>query len=158
MTAKPHRSRRQPKVPSPEDEQGRAQSSPVIDYENAALEQIVTPQPLTVTALNVTQCLDRLTDEISQPFPSNSGYVISRWFLLLPGSYGRNKTLDFAMKAFTAHHVGSMTMNKQAVRYARSAYLEALSRLRKSLNNPTEALSSEVNCCVLLLCMYEVSY
>lgn len=143
---------------SSEDEQSRAQSSPVIDYENVALEKIVTSRPLGAATLNVIQCLGRLTDEISQPFPSNSGYVISRWFLLLPGSYGQNKTLDFAMKAFTAHHVGSMTMNKQAVRYARSAYLESLSRLRKSLNDPSEALSSEVNCCVLLLCMYEVSH
>lgn len=130
----------------------------MIDYENVAFKNIVTSQTLGVAALNVTHCLGRLTDEISQPFPSDSGYVISRWFLLLPGSYGRNKTLDLAMKAFTAHHVGSMTMNKQAVRYARSAYLEALRRLRKSLNNPSEALSSEVNCCVLLLCIYEVSY
>jgi hypothetical protein len=41
-------------------------------------------------------------------------------------------------------------------RYSRFAYIEALSSLQKSLNAPSERLSADIFCAVLLLCMYEV--
>ncbi|KAL4865349.1 hypothetical protein BDV12DRAFT_149955 [Aspergillus spectabilis] len=162
ITAKPYRSRRKRKLPSSEREEldrartiQKSTSFPMAQNDLSTSGKTRLQSPV-LADLNVTQCLERLTDEISQPFPSTSGYVISRWFSFLPELYGRNKTLDVSLKAFVAHHVGNVTLNKQAVQYARSAYLEALSRLRKSLSNPSESLSSEVHCSVLLLCLYEL--
>ncbi|KAL4803198.1 hypothetical protein BDV18DRAFT_163254 [Aspergillus unguis] len=60
------------------------------------------------------------------------------------------------MKAFCAHHIGNVTLNQQAFRYARSVYLQSLTKLRISLNHSDEALSSEIYCSVLLLCLYEL--
>ncbi|KAL3490436.1 hypothetical protein BJX62DRAFT_225863 [Aspergillus germanicus] len=159
VTAKPHRSQRRPK-PSNFTE-GRSLAVPVpgdasdADHENTGVWTVRRLSPDSGD-LYVTQCLDKLTDEISQPFPTTSGYVISRWFLLFPSIYGRNRTLDSAMKAFVAHHVGNVTLNKQAIQYARSTYGEALGRLRKSLSSSSEALSSEIYCSVLILCFYEL--
>ncbi|KAF7117594.1 hypothetical protein CNMCM5793_006686 [Aspergillus hiratsukae] len=49
-----------------------------------------------------------------------------------------------------------MLQNDQMARYSRFAYIEALSRLRKSLNASSERLSSDIFCAVLLLCLYEL--
>ncbi|KAL4876624.1 hypothetical protein BJY04DRAFT_231518 [Aspergillus karnatakaensis] len=161
VTAKPYRSRRKSRQSSLDQAQdgGGTISTKAIPCKTET--SLITPSEMALgspshAGLNLTQCFDRLTDEMSQPFPSTSGYVISRWFLFLPQLYGRSGTLDVTMKAFVAHHVGNVTINKQAVRYARSAYLVALSRLRKSLSTPSESLSSEVYCSVLLLCIYEL--
>jgi hypothetical protein len=159
VTAKPHRSQRRPKQSN--FTEGQSWAAPVpgdasdADHENTGV-WTVRRLSSDLGDLYVTQCLDKLTDEISQPFPTTSGYVISRWFLLFPSIYGRNRTLDSAMKAFVAHHVGNVTLNKQAIQYARSTYGEALGRLRKSLSSSSEALSSEIYCSVLILCLYEV--
>ncbi|KAL2825247.1 hypothetical protein BJY01DRAFT_160316 [Aspergillus pseudoustus] len=159
VTAKPYRSqRRQKSVVSTGGQNGAATASGYgsdTEHESTGIRAVkrLSPEP---GDLNVTQCLNNLTDEISQPFPISSGYVISRWFLLFPSIYGRNRTLDSAMKAFVAHHIGNVTLSKQAIQYARTAYGEALSRLRKSLNCPSECLSSEIYCSVLLLCLYEL--
>ncbi|KAL2825290.1 hypothetical protein BDW59DRAFT_73765 [Aspergillus cavernicola] len=159
VTAKPYRSKRQPTPSSFGDEQSYASATPKrshkVDYQFNALKKARLQLP-GLEDLNVTQCLNILTDEISQPFPTTSGYVISRWFLLFPSLYGRSRTLDSAMKAFVARHIGNVTLNKQAVQYARSAYVEALNRLRFSLNDSSQCISSEVYCAVLLLCLYEL--
>lgn len=104
------------------------------------------------------QGLDIVLDEVSQPYQLNSAYVISRWLRCLPAVYGQNRALDSTIKCFVSHHIGNMMGNGHALWYARSAYVEALARLRKSLEKPAEGLSSEVFCAVLLLCMYEVSF
>ncbi|KAL2867156.1 Zn(II)2Cys6 transcription factor domain-containing protein [Aspergillus lucknowensis] len=160
VAGKPYRSPRRPKSSNQQGQQSRASSTsddsqPATDYEFTLVDR-AQPSSLGLGNLNLTQCLNTLTDEISQPFPTTSGYVISRWFLFLPSIYGRNKTLDSAMKAFVAHHVGNVTLNQKAVLYGRSAYGEALGRLRKSLNVPSEYVSSEIYCSVLLLCLYEL--
>ncbi|RAK94933.1 Zn(II)2Cys6 transcription factor [Aspergillus ibericus CBS 121593] len=115
-------------------------------------------QALTVNCanLNVMQSLDTLVLELSRPFPATSAHVISRWFRFLPAVYGRNRTLDLTIQSFAAHHIGRMGENLAAVQYAKSAYGQALYRLRVSLGKPRECLSSEVFCAVLLLCLYEL--
>ncbi|KAL3462294.1 hypothetical protein BJX64DRAFT_140758 [Aspergillus heterothallicus] len=159
VTAKPYRSQRKPRSPTSTDVQYRATPSfgagSEVEHESPGLWTIGRLSP-ALGDITMMQCLSNITDEISQPFPASSGYVISRWFLLFPSIYGQNRTLDSAMKAFVAHHVGNVTLNKQAVQYARASYGEALSRLRKSLDNPSECFSSEIYCSVLLLCLYEL--
>ncbi|KAL2811646.1 hypothetical protein BJX63DRAFT_269595 [Aspergillus granulosus] len=156
VTAKPYRSQRRPKSSISTSEQNGVVPTPGnsldTELENTGAWTVRDISP-ELGDLNMVQCLNNLTDEISQPFPTTSGFVISRWFLLFPSIYGRNRTLDSAMKAFAAHHVGNVTLNKQAVQYARSTYGEALGRLRKSLNRSSECLSSEIYCSVLLLCL-----
>jgi hypothetical protein len=159
VTAKPYRSQRRGKPSASPKGRSWTAATPgnALDAESERTGVwTVGRLSLGLGDLNVTQCLDKLTDEISQPFPTTSGYVISRWLLLFPSIYGRNRTLDSAMKAFVAHHVGNVTLNKQAIQYARSTYVEALGKLRKSLDNSSEALSPEIYCSVLILCLYEV--
>ncbi|KAF4201232.1 hypothetical protein CNMCM8927_001880 [Aspergillus lentulus] len=95
-------------------------------------------------------------DDLSQPRSSTSVHIVSRWFSGLPALYGRNETLDATVRCFTAHHISKVLQNPQMARYSRSAYIEALSRLRKSLNAPSERLSADIFCAVLLLCLYEL--
>lgn len=106
--------------------------------------------------MNVNQSLEILINELSWPFPPSSAYAIARWLPFLPAVYGQDRTLDATVRCFVAHHIGNMTQDLQAVRYARSAYVEALNSLQKALFNPFESVSAEVLCAVLLLCMYEV--
>jgi hypothetical protein len=106
--------------------------------------------------INVLQGLSSVIDDLSQPYSSTSIHIVSRWFSSLPSLYGRNKTLDATVRCFTAHHFSKMLQNDQMARYSRFAYIEALSSLRKSLNIPSERLSSDIFCAVLLLCLYEV--
>lgn len=115
-----------------------------------------TPSSLIDADLNVLQSLGALIDDFSQPTPVNQKHVTSHWFGFLPSVYGRSRTLDATIKSFVAHHFGKALQNEQMVLYARSAYGEALHRLRKSLANPSECLSTHVFCAVVLLCTYEV--
>ncbi|KKK16294.1 hypothetical protein P175DRAFT_0535587 [Aspergillus ochraceoroseus IBT 24754] len=159
VAGKPYRSRRQPKVSNLQADRQRDADSTTdsnsSNQETSAIER-VQQYSLGVGNLNVLQCLDILTYEISQPFASSSGYVVSRWLTFLPGMYGQNKTLDATVRTFVAHHIGSITRNQEAVRYARCSYQEALRKLRHSLNHRSECLSSEIYCSVLLLCLYEL--
>ena len=105
----------------------------------------------------MSQSLDILINDLSWPFPASRASTPSRYFCFLPAAYGRNRTLDATVRCFVAHHIGSMMDNEQALKYSRSAYVEALNTLQSSLNSPVESVSAEVLCSVLLLCMYEVS-
>ncbi|KAI9045450.1 Zn(II)2Cys6 transcription factor domain-containing protein [Aspergillus affinis] len=162
VAGKPYRSRRRPKTEesSSQDETNPASVEFDTDVVSQAAYQLQTqasgPLSLISADSNVLQGLDIVLDEVSQPYQLNSAYVISRWLRFLPGVYGRNRTLDSAIKCFVSHHVGNVAKNQQALWYARSTYVEALARLRNSLDNPAEGLSSEMFCAVLLLCMYEV--
>lgn len=111
---------------------------------------------LSSSTVDVLQGLSSVVDDLSQPRSSTSVHIVSRWFSSLPALYGRNKTLDATVRCFTTHHISKVLQNLQMARYSRSAYVEALSRLRKSLNAPSERLSADIFCAVLLLCLYEV--
>ena len=106
--------------------------------------------------MNVLQSLNALIDDATQPVSVTQSHIVSHWFGLLPSVYGYNQLLDASIKAFVAHHFGKILQQQQMIVYARSSYGEALSRLRKSLTKPSESLSSNVFCAVVLLCMYEV--
>ncbi|OQD77755.1 hypothetical protein PENDEC_c002G04123 [Penicillium decumbens] len=105
---------------------------------------------------NVLQSLDSLIVEFSQPVSTNGKHFVHHWFGFLPSIYGQNQTLDATIKVFVAHHFGKTLQDKQMVGYARSAYGEALYRLRKALTSPSECFSTYVFCAVVLLCIYEL--
>lgn len=109
-------------------------------------------------ASNVLQGLNILIYDISYPFAPSPTHNFFRWFSFLPTIYGENQTLDATIRCFTAHHCGSVIQNEQMVRYSRSAYGEALHRLRRSLQNPEESFSSHIFCAVVMLCLYEVRF
>lgn len=102
------------------------------------------------------QSIEALIQDFSQPALPTQKHIVSQWFGFLPSVYGHNQTLDASIKSFTAHHFGKALQNGQMIAYARSAYGEALYRLRKALKDPSECLSSHVFYSVVLLCMYEV--
>ena len=102
------------------------------------------------------QSLAALVEEFSMPTPSTKKHLLSQWFSFLPSVYGHSQVLDASIKAFAAHHFGKFLQNEQMILYARCSYGEALYRLRKSLKDPSECLSSYVFCSVVLLCLYEV--
>ncbi|RMZ37562.1 C6 zinc finger domain protein [Aspergillus flavus] len=158
VAGKPHRSKRRPGSKTAVDD------THLVDISSGkasqAMQQSLARRAsslwLRSADTNVMQSLDILIGDVSQPFPASSTYTTTRWFTFLPAIYGRNTTLDASIRCFVAHHIGMMTENKQAVMYARSTYVEALNRLQRSLYNPTESLSSEILCAVLLQCFYEL--
>ncbi|PLB46047.1 C6 zinc finger domain protein [Aspergillus steynii IBT 23096] len=161
VAGKPYRSRRRPKTEdSKSSSTGETTPTTVDTVSHATIWQLqlqsASPGTLASADSNVMQGLGIVLDEVSQPEQLNSAYVISRWLRALPAVYGRNRALDSTIKCFVSHHVGYMTCNGQALWYARSAYVEALARLRKALESPAEGLSSETFCAVLLLCLYEL--
>lgn len=105
----------------------------------------------------MAQSLQNLIDDLSWPHSTTSAYAAARWLRFLPEVYGRNQTLDATVRCFVAHHIGGMTQNVQAVRYARSAYVEALMALQRALGDPVQSVRPEVLCAVLVSCTYEVS-
>lgn len=116
----------------------------------------IDQSPLLPASLNVLQGLSILIGDLSTPSSPASPHIVCRWFGYFPTIYGRNRTLDAAIRSFTAHHLGNVTGNEQMIRYGQTAYVEALRRLQKSLNNPAECVSSGIFCAVLLLCLYEL--
>ncbi|GFF74823.1 putative C6 finger domain protein [Aspergillus lentulus] len=152
---KPYRSRRAPRA------DGSACERSVSNRENDEADRVsmipsTTVSLLSSSTVNVLQGLSSVVDDLSQPRSSTSVHIVSRWFSGLPALYGRNETLDATVRCFTAHHISKVLQNPQMARYSRSAYIEALSRLRKSLNAPSERLSADIFCAVLLLCLYEL--
>ncbi|RAL12815.1 Zn(II)2Cys6 transcription factor [Aspergillus homomorphus CBS 101889] len=157
VAGKPYRSQR--RLKSTSEQNGSSPDSLALVDSRTVLQLTGEPgscSSIAPAAMNVTQCLDILIQEISKPFPVTSGHVTSRLFGSLPTVYGRNRTLDSTIRSFTAHHIGNMTSDKRAVQYARQVYIESLYRLRVSLNNPRECYSSEVFCAVMILCLYEL--
>lgn len=121
------------------------------------LVQREIPPTLVSVDMNVLQSLGALIEDFSSPRVWNAPhYVTAGWFELLPSIYGQNRALDATIKSFAAHHFGRGFQNQEMVIYARSAYGEALHWLRKAPMNPSESLSSNIFCAVVLLCMYEV--
>lgn len=115
-------------------------------------------EPFGLANANILQSLNILIDDFSTtPFSPSSPHIVPRWFGFLPGIHGRNMTLDAAIRSFTAHHMGNITRDLQIIHYAQSAYVEALCRLHRSLDKPTERFSSDVFCSVMLLSLYEVT-
>lgn len=115
-------------------------------------------EPFSLANANILQGLNILIYDFSTtPFSPSSPHIVPRWFGFLPGIHGRNMTLDAAIRSFTAHNLGNITGNLQIIHYAQSAYVEALCRLRRSLDKPTERFSSDVFCSVMLLSLYEAS-
>jgi hypothetical protein len=115
-----------------------------------------TVSALSSPTVNVIQGLSSVVDDLSQPYSKTSIHIVSKWFSSLPSLYGRNKALDATVRCFTAHHISKVLQDVQMARYSRFTYIEALSSLQKSLNAPSERLSADIFCAVLLLCMYEV--
>lgn len=106
--------------------------------------------------MNVMQSLGVMINEFTAPVHADQSQIVSRWLGFLPSIYGENPTLDATIKSFVAHHFGKVCQDDQMIKYARSSYGEALHRLRRSLLSPTEFLSSNIFCAVVLLCVYEV--
>ncbi|KAJ5095852.1 hypothetical protein NUU61_005208 [Penicillium alfredii] len=160
VAGKPHRGRRQPGSSSGKaDERSKSARTSVIVPVQSAYQFLIqreSPSSMVSADLNVFQHLCILIDDFSQPVSANRTHSVSRWFGFLPSIYGQSRTLDATIKSFTAHHIGRITQNKQMVLYAQTAYGEALCILRKSLQNPSERLSSHVFCAVVLLCIYEL--
>ncbi|KAE8378482.1 C6 zinc finger domain protein [Aspergillus bertholletiae] len=158
VAGKPHRSKRSP------GSKTAAGGAHLVDIRSGkssqAMQQSLVRRAsslwLRSADTNVMQSLDILIGDVSQPFPASATYTTARWFTFLPAIYGRNRTLDASIRCFVAHHIGLVTDNKQAIMYARSTYVEALNRLQRSLYSPTESLSSEVLCAVLLQCFFEL--
>ncbi|GFF57360.1 uncharacterized protein AN5342 [Aspergillus udagawae] len=154
-TGKPYRSRRVP----PTNVSGSvlsASNRKTYEADRGSVTESTPVSTLSSPTINVLQGLSSVVDDLSQGYSSTSIHIVSRWFSSLPFIYGRNKTLDATVRCFTAHHISKVLQNAQIARYSRFAYIEALSRLRKSLNAPSERLSSDIFCAVLLLCLYEL--
>ncbi|KAJ5735370.1 uncharacterized protein N7483_000495 [Penicillium malachiteum] len=119
---------------------------------------VAIPAPLISGDVNVIQSLGVFISDFttSSNTSGNSNIALGSWFGFLPSIYGQNRALDAAIKSFSAHHFGQNLQNQQMMLYAQSAYGEALHWLRKALMNPSESLSSNVFCAVVLLCMYEL--
>lgn len=162
VTGRPYRTRRgQPKPDHAGPNNNRADyASPTSsqDSRSAELAMVQREMPPSVVSadLNMAQSLGSLIDDFSYPVPDSQRHVVAQWFGFLPSVYGQNPMLDATIRSFVAHHFGKVTQSEQMVVYARSAYGEALRRLRKSLAIPSECLSSYVFCAVVLLCLYEV--
>lgn len=161
ITGKPYRSRRARPDGSDNTEGKHSEStssSAGSDNQSSCQEVIQTKVPYTLISadLNVLQSLGSLIVEFSQPVSTNQKHFVSHWFGFLPAIYGQNPTLDATIKSFVAHHYGRSFQDGQMVVYARSAYGEALRRLRKALTSPSECFSTYIFCAVVLLCIYEV--
>ncbi|RHZ52835.1 uncharacterized protein CDV56_105574 [Aspergillus thermomutatus] len=152
---KPYRSRRVPRTDGSDSETSTSMREN-NETDRGSMIPSTPVSTLSSPTINVLQGLSSVVDDLSQPYSSTSIHIVSRWFSSLPSIYGRNKTLDATVRCFTAHHISKMLQNDQFSRYSRFAYIEALSRLRKSLNAPSERLSSDIFCAVLLLCLYEL--
>ncbi|KAJ5641670.1 hypothetical protein N7490_005670 [Penicillium lividum] len=159
IAGKPYRTPRRPpgtdnarsNTPSPSS----SSSSPRT--ETQLLVQREIPLSLVSVDVNVLQSLSALIEDFSFPRVLNApNNVVASWFEFLPSIYGQSRALDATIKSFAAHHFGRGLQNQDMVIYARSAYGEALHWLRKALMNPSESLSSNIFCAVVLLCMYEL--
>ncbi|OOQ86685.1 C6 zinc finger domain protein [Penicillium brasilianum] len=162
ITGKPYRTPRQkpkPDTSSTSEERAKTESLITGSRFQASLQAFVLkeqPWSLTYGDINVMQSIEALIQDFSQPALPTQKHIVSQWFGFLPSVYGHNQTLDASIKSFTAHHFGKALQNGQMIAYARSAYGEALYRLRKALKDPSEYLSSHVFYSVVLLCMYEL--
>ncbi|KAJ5212354.1 uncharacterized protein N7498_004000 [Penicillium cinerascens] len=160
ITGKPYRSRRARPDGSGSTEgkhSDSTSSSAGSDNQSSCQEVIQTELPYTLISadLNVLQSLGSLIVDFSQPMSTNQ-LSVSHWFRFLPSIYGQNRTLDATIRSFVAHHYGKSFQDDQMVVYARSAYGEALRRLRKALTSPSESFSTYIFCAVVLLCIYEL--
>lgn len=158
IAGKPYRTRR-PRASTDSDSsnekptQSRAQAAALP---NQAVIRSENPASLISAGTNVRQGLSALIHDFCGPRSPSQTYVISHWFRYLPSVYGESRTLDATIETFVAHHFGRILQNGQMVAYARSTYGEALRRLRRSLANTSECLSTNIFCAVVLLCLYEV--
>ncbi|KAJ5289779.1 zinc-binding alcohol dehydrogenase-like protein [Penicillium atrosanguineum] len=161
ITGKPYRSRRvRPDGSDSIDGKRSVSTSPSTgsDSQSSSQEVLLPERPSTLVSadLNVLQSLGSLIVDFSQPVSSNQNHFAHHWFGFLPSIYGLNHTLDATIKSFVAHHYGKTFQDEQMVVYARSAYGEALHRLRKALTSPSECFSTYIFCAVVLLCIYEL--
>lgn len=166
ITGKPYRSRRaRPGRSGCDSTDGKSSEStnPSAGSDNqpscqevTQTETFGTPTTFISADLNLLQSLGSLIVDFSQPVSTNKKHFVSHWFGFLPSIYGQNQTLDATIKSFVAHHFGKTFQDEQMIVYARSAYGEALHRLRKALTNPSECFSTYIFCAVVLLCIYEV--
>ncbi|KAJ5669101.1 hypothetical protein N7462_010171 [Penicillium macrosclerotiorum] len=162
IAGKPYRTRRrQADTQETQSNRKRSETSSLAPSSNTQVAtqmalQWQRPASLVSSQLNVLQSLGILIDDFSQPQPMTQKHVVSHWFNYLPSVYGHSRTLDATIRSFAANHFGTVLQNHQMIAYARSSYGEALRRLRKSLESPSESLSTHVFCAVVLLCMYEL--
>jgi hypothetical protein len=103
------------------------------------------------------QCLSILVDHLPKQNGSSDILIMSRWMSFLPSRFGRSKALDTAIACFTTQQIGTSQNDQKMLGYGRSAYVQALGRLQKAINSPTEAGTSDTLCAAMLLCIYEVS-
>ena len=109
-------------------------------------------------AANLTQLLAIVITAFDQSNSHDGIKVISRFFALVPDYLGVSATLDTAVRCFTVHHVGRLRNDEAMVRAARGPYVEALQRLQRNLEDAKVALSSEVLCACVVLCIFEVGH
>ncbi|KAJ5602054.1 hypothetical protein N7510_011588 [Penicillium lagena] len=154
IEGKPYRQRRRRPDSESDDAQTDSSTADTPQGSLAASQMLMerTSSPtssLDSPASNVLQTLSIMIYDISYPFAPSPTHNFFRWFSFLPAIYGENQTLDATIRCFTANHCGRVIQDEQMVRFSRSAYGEALHRLRRSLQNPEESFSSHIFCAVL---------
>jgi hypothetical protein len=79
------------------------------------------------------------------------------YIAFIPSRLGHNAALDDAVGCLTTLYSSYFMENQSAEALSRSKYVQALSSLRKCLDNKDIALASETLCASLLLGIYEVN-
>ncbi|KAJ5808774.1 hypothetical protein N7474_010043 [Penicillium riverlandense] len=160
IEGKPYRQRRRRTDSESDDAQSESPTHGTLAAGQMLMERTLSPSSssssLDSPASDVLQGLGIMIYDLCYQFAPSQNHNSFRWFSLLPTIYGENQTLDATIRCFTAHHCGSVIQNEQMIRYSRSAYGEALHRLRRSLQNGEEGFSSHIFCAVVLLCLYEL--
>jgi hypothetical protein len=108
-------------------------------------------------ALYQAQCLSYLVEFLPKRNATSDILIMSRWMSFLPSRLGRSKALDTAIACFTTQQIGTSQNDQKMLGFGRSTYVQALGRLQKAINDPSEASTSETLCAAMLLCIYEVS-
>jgi hypothetical protein len=144
-------------LPSPPHSSG----SPELQLATIEKQYEDTPDPsiyFSISSPNLyqAQCLSILVDYLPKQNANSDILIMSRWMSFLPSRFGRSKALDAAITCFTTQQIGTDRNDQKLLGYGRSTYVQALGRLQKAINNPSEARSSETLCAAMLLCIYEV--
>ncbi|KAF1988996.1 C6 zinc finger domain protein [Aulographum hederae CBS 113979] len=168
VTARTHRATRRPAqargdgvgIPGSSSGSGRFSEESAIKSLSgrgtSSLKDNSSPRELNSPDLQLVQHTARLIDDFSRGSSEVMGNAIMRWFLFLPSRLGDNELLDAAVRCFTAYHVGNQRKDQAIVNYGRSTYVQALSKLRKTLGVKGSNVEAETLCAAMVLCLYEL--
>jgi hypothetical protein len=145
-------------LPSPP----RSSKSPELQLATVDKQHEIPQDPflcisISSPTLYQAQCLAFLVDFLPKHNANSDILIMSRWMSFLPSKFGRSKALDAAIACFTTQQIGTARNDQKILGHGRSTYVQALGRLQKAINNPSEASASETLCAAMLLCIYEVS-